>query len=245
MPWRRSSALIDRPEVTVGRHLRAFDGRDRGDPRGRRRRPRRSPRRDLGPGRPVPTHPPDVPARSPADPDPSPIRSPGSPPASTSARADMSCARSRDPCHRPLRGPGPARPWQPTTSSCRRGTWNAWPGGDRRAATRRTRRPSRPSSSRVASTPGCTSSPRYRRAVASFLTTALGGPLEPEVAGDIAAATPAERIPDGETCSRPWPTSRAACGRSPSVALPGATQRRPPSDDRSCDRGRPGRLTDG
>ena len=38
----------------------------------------------------------------------------------------------------------------------------------------------------------------YRRAVARFLTNALGGPLDPETAGEAAADTPAERIPLGD-----------------------------------------------
>ncbi|MBA2314194.1 MAG: alpha/beta fold hydrolase [Chloroflexi bacterium] len=38
--------------------------------------------------------------------------------------------------------------------------------------------------------------PLYRRTVARFLAEALGGPLEPGTAGDIAAAVPATRIPD-------------------------------------------------
>lgn len=41
--------------------------------------------------------------------------------------------------------------------------------------------------------------PEYRRAVAAFLAQTLGGPLSPEAAGDVAAATEALRIPDGET----------------------------------------------
>jgi len=64
----------------------------------------------------------------------------------------------------------------------------------------------------------------YRATVARFLATALGGPLDPEAAGAIAAATPAERIPDGET-------QFGAIERAPSgfrglaqVALPGATR---------------------
>jgi alpha-beta hydrolase superfamily lysophospholipase len=39
----------------------------------------------------------------------------------------------------------------------------------------------------------------YRRAVARMLTVALGGPLDPDQAGDLAAATPSERIPEAET----------------------------------------------
>ena len=34
--------------------------------------------------------------------------------------------------------------------------------------------------------------------MAGFLARALGGPLAPEAAAAIAAATPAERLPDGE-----------------------------------------------
>jgi len=41
--------------------------------------------------------------------------------------------------------------------------------------------------------------PAYRRAVARMLTVALGGPLDPDEAGDMAAATPVQRIPDAET----------------------------------------------
>jgi alpha-beta hydrolase superfamily lysophospholipase len=41
--------------------------------------------------------------------------------------------------------------------------------------------------------------PEYRRAVASFLARALGGPFEPSVAADLAEAVPANRIADGET----------------------------------------------
>jgi uncharacterized protein len=40
--------------------------------------------------------------------------------------------------------------------------------------------------------------PEYRRAVAGFLARTLGGPFEPEVAAELAAAVPATRIPDRE-----------------------------------------------
>ena len=57
---------------------RPLDGRHRGDPGGRRRSARGGRRRDLEPGRPVPPHAPDVPARPAADPGPrSPTRSRG------------------------------------------------------------------------------------------------------------------------------------------------------------------------
>ena len=41
--------------------------------------------------------------------------------------------------------------------------------------------------------------PGYRRAVARLLTCACGGPLDPDLAGEIAAETRTQRIPDGET----------------------------------------------
>jgi dipeptidyl aminopeptidase/acylaminoacyl peptidase len=40
--------------------------------------------------------------------------------------------------------------------------------------------------------------PEYRRAVAAFLARTLGGPFEPDVAAELAAAVPATRIPDPE-----------------------------------------------
>ena len=40
--------------------------------------------------------------------------------------------------------------------------------------------------------------PEYRRAVARFVARAFDGPLAPDAAGEIAAATVAERIPDAE-----------------------------------------------
>jgi fermentation-respiration switch protein FrsA (DUF1100 family) len=40
--------------------------------------------------------------------------------------------------------------------------------------------------------------PEYRRAVAAFLASALGGPFEPSAAAELAAAVRAVRIPEGE-----------------------------------------------
>jgi pimeloyl-ACP methyl ester carboxylesterase len=68
--------------------------------------------------------------------------------------------------------------------------------------------------------------PVYRRAVARFLTEACGGPLDPVVAGDIAAATHAERIPDGEVRFEAIAESPGGIRTLARVALPGAT--RPP-----------------
>ena len=64
----------------------------------------------------------------------------------------------------------------------------------------------------------------YRRAVAAFLAAALGGPLTPEEAGQVAADTQADRIPDGEarfTAVADNPGGVRALAR---VALPGATE---------------------
>jgi alpha-beta hydrolase superfamily lysophospholipase len=69
--------------------------------------------------------------------------------------------------------------------------------------------------------------PIYRRAVARFLAEACGGPLDPAAAGDIAAATPAERIPDGESQFEAIAESPSGIRTLVRVALPGAT--RPPA----------------
>ena len=66
--------------------------------------------------------------------------------------------------------------------------------------------------------------PAYRAAVARFLTTALGGPLEPDEAARLAAATPAERIPDGETRFAAVEATPGGFRTLAQVALPGATR---------------------
>jgi hypothetical protein len=66
--------------------------------------------------------------------------------------------------------------------------------------------------------------PVYRRAVARFLTEACGGPLTPEAAGDLAAATPAQRIPDGEVGFGAISDSPSGLRTLAGVALPGATR---------------------
>ncbi len=68
--------------------------------------------------------------------------------------------------------------------------------------------------------------PIYRRAVARFLTESCGGPLDPVAAGEIAAATAAERIPDGEARFEAIAESTGGIRTLVRVALPGAT--RPP-----------------
>jgi len=69
--------------------------------------------------------------------------------------------------------------------------------------------------------------PGYRRAVARMLTLACGGPLDPDTAGEIAAATPAERIPDLETRFASMEETYGGLRGLAQVALPGATRSRP------------------
>jgi pimeloyl-ACP methyl ester carboxylesterase len=69
--------------------------------------------------------------------------------------------------------------------------------------------------------------PGYRRAVARMLTIACGGPLGPDEAGEVAAATPAERIPDAETPFAATEEIHGGLRTLASVALPGATRARP------------------
>jgi len=66
--------------------------------------------------------------------------------------------------------------------------------------------------------------PIYRRAVARFLTEACGGPLAPDAAGEIAAATAAERIPDGEARFDAIADSPSGLRTLAGVARPGATR---------------------
>jgi alpha-beta hydrolase superfamily lysophospholipase len=67
--------------------------------------------------------------------------------------------------------------------------------------------------------------PIYRRAVARFLSEACGGPLDPTVAGEIAAATQAERIPDGEIRFEAIAQSPSGIRTLVGLALPGAIRR--------------------
>lgn len=69
--------------------------------------------------------------------------------------------------------------------------------------------------------------PGYRRAVARMLTVACGGPLEPDAAGEIAAATHAERIPDAESAFGAVEDEPGGFRTLAQVALPGATRLRP------------------
>jgi alpha-beta hydrolase superfamily lysophospholipase len=68
--------------------------------------------------------------------------------------------------------------------------------------------------------------PIYRRAVARFLTRAFGGPLTPDAAGDLAAATRAERIPDSEARFAAVADSPGGLRTLAQVAMPGALRPR-------------------
>ena len=64
----------------------------------------------------------------------------------------------------------------------------------------------------------------YRRAVAGFLSRAMGGPLDPATAADLAAATNAARIPDGEAPFAAVEETLGGFRTLAQVALPGATR---------------------
>jgi uncharacterized protein len=64
----------------------------------------------------------------------------------------------------------------------------------------------------------------YRRVVAGFLARVLGGPLDPATAADLAAAIPAERIPDGEGAFAAVKETPGGLRTLAQIALPGATR---------------------
>ena len=64
----------------------------------------------------------------------------------------------------------------------------------------------------------------YRRTVARFLASSLGGPLEPDEAGDAAAAVAAARLPGGEASFAALDEMHGGPGTLAKVALPGATR---------------------
>ncbi|HEY4634170.1 MAG TPA: alpha/beta fold hydrolase [Candidatus Limnocylindrales bacterium] len=75
----------------------------------------------------------------------------------------------------------------------------------------------------------------YRRAVATFLAKSFGGPLSAPAAGEIAAATMAERIPDGEARFAAVDETPGGFRTLAQVALPGATKT-PATTDPGADR---------
>jgi uncharacterized protein len=66
--------------------------------------------------------------------------------------------------------------------------------------------------------------PEYREAVARTAAAAMGGPLTPDAAGSIAAATHAERIPEGEARFTAIEDTPGGFRTLAQVALPGATK---------------------
>jgi pimeloyl-ACP methyl ester carboxylesterase len=73
--------------------------------------------------------------------------------------------------------------------------------------------------------------PGYRRTVAGFLARALGGPLDPAVAEELAAATPAQRLPEGEAAFAAVKATPGGFRTLAEVALPGATRAPRPDPD--------------
>jgi pimeloyl-ACP methyl ester carboxylesterase len=80
----------------------------------------------------------------------------------------------------------------------------------------------------------------YRRAVARLLTIAFGGPLDPDAAGDVAAATRAERIPDAETWFTAIEETPGGLRTLAQIARPGATRTRPTGEPATSERVAPG-----
>jgi alpha-beta hydrolase superfamily lysophospholipase len=79
--------------------------------------------------------------------------------------------------------------------------------------------------------------PAYRSAVAGFLARALGGPLAPDEAATIAAATPAGRLPDGEVRFDAVDKTPGGVRALADLARPGAL-RPPPSSPIDAESGR-------
>ena len=73
----------------------------------------------------------------------------------------------------------------------------------------------------------------YRRTVASFLARELGGPYDPGVAADLAAATPTSRIPEGEAQFEAVASTPGGLRTLAQVALPGATRAPRPESEES------------
>jgi uncharacterized protein len=73
--------------------------------------------------------------------------------------------------------------------------------------------------------------PGYRRDIAAFLARALGGPFDPQTAADLAAGTPAERLPDGEARFAAVDQTPGGLRTLAQVALPGATRLPRPDRD--------------
>ena len=77
--------------------------------------------------------------------------------------------------------------------------------------------------------------PAYRAAVAGFLARALDGPLDPAAAAAIAAATPAERLPEGETPFAAVEDSPGGFRALADIARPGALRAAGPTQTSDAD----------
>ena len=86
--------------------------------------------------------------------------------------------------------------------------------------------------------------PAYRAAVAGFLATALGGPLDPADAAAIARATPAERIADPEPRFAAVEANAGGFRTLARVVLPGATQPMEPVIESAGETGSAGTAAD-
>ena len=217
-------ALVARPEVTVG----AVMGHSMGaigailagaaDPRVAAVVATSVARRSI------PAHAPDVPPGSPADPGPHRL-SPGladdaglplaaRPHGRRDQRDQGDRAVPRSDPARP-RGRGPGRAVRSHGPPCRRPRASSRGTGDAPVET-------------LAIVGGQHSwlyeEPAYRAAVARFLTTALGGPLDPDEAARLAAATQAERIPDAEARFAAVDATPGGFRTLAQVAMPGATR---------------------
>ena len=130
---------------------------------------------------------------------------------------------------RPLRRARSCSPTATRTPSSRSATWRGWPTAVRATAGRRSGSRRR---SRRSIVPGGQHSWLYEDPATAgrsprFLARGLGGPLDPDAAGEIAAATPADRIPDAEARFAAVEDEPGGFRTLAPVALPGATRRRP------------------
>ena len=73
--------------------------------------------------------------------------------------------------------------------------------------------------------------PGYRRTVAAFLATALGGPVDPATAAGLAEEAHAQRLPDGETQFAAVKATPGGLRTLARVVLPGATRGEVPASD--------------
>ena len=243
---RRAGRLRGPARPTRGdgrRDRRPLDGRYRRDPGCRRGPARGSPGRDVVAGRSVPAHSPDLPPGPAAHPGPDRLSArlahdPRLPPTARARRArDRRAAGDRA-----VSRAGPARPRRrgPRRAG---GTWAAGHGRPIDARGRAGRRPVE--TLLVDGGPALVAVrvPRLPPGGRAVRRAGARRSADPEAAGDIAAATPAERIPDGEARfaavdETPRRNSDAGPGRPPwrdpaAPPRPGRASSGDPRRDRS------------